>query len=116
MAMLRVDTAHTEPEPPDGSDLVSPAPAAPTISRRGALAFAGAGSLLMLVVTVGQSMGGPLRRTALLAPHGQDLGGGPNDFQINLTAAQGGIRAAETGPGWRLTLDRPARRSRARHA
>ena len=38
---LRTDTAHTEPEPPDASDLVSPAPAAPTISRRGALAFAG---------------------------------------------------------------------------
>ena len=41
MAMLRVDTARTEPEPPDSSDLVSPAPAGPTISRRGALAFAG---------------------------------------------------------------------------
>jgi hypothetical protein len=26
---LRTDTAHTEPEPPDASDLVSPAPAAP---------------------------------------------------------------------------------------
>jgi len=117
---LRIDTAHTEPEPPDSSDLVSPAPAAPTISRRGALAFAGAGSLLMLVVTVGQSLGGPLRRTALLAPHGQDLGDGPNDFQINQTAAQVGIRAEETGPGWRLTLDRarpggpaPIRLSRA---
>lgn len=118
--MLRTDTAHTEPEPPDSSDLVSPAPAGPTISRRGALAFAGAGSLLMLVVTVGQSLGGPLRRTALLAPHGQDLGDGPNDFQINQTAAQVGIRAEETGPGWRLTLARarpggpaPIRLSRA---
>jgi hypothetical protein len=30
---LRIDTAHTEPEPPDSSDLVSPAPAEPTISR-----------------------------------------------------------------------------------
>jgi DMSO/TMAO reductase YedYZ molybdopterin-dependent catalytic subunit len=102
---LRVDTAHTEPEPPDSSDLVSPAPAEPTISRRGVLAFAGAGSLLMLAVTVGQSLGGPLRRTALLAPHGQDLGHGPNDFQINQTAAQVGIRAEQTGAGWRLTLD-----------
>ena len=72
------------------SELVSPAPAAPTISRRGALAFAGAGSLLLLARTVGQSLGGPLRRTALLAPHGQDLGTGPNDFQINQTAAAGG--------------------------
>jgi CO/xanthine dehydrogenase Mo-binding subunit len=48
---LRVDTAHTEPEPPDSSELVSPAPAEPTISRRGALSFAGAGSLLLLVVS-----------------------------------------------------------------
>ncbi|MGH3190788.1 MAG: molybdopterin-dependent oxidoreductase [Streptosporangiaceae bacterium] len=102
---LRIDTAHTEPEPPDSSDLVSPAPARPTISRRGALAFAGAGSLLMLIVTVGQSLGGPLRRTALLAPHGQDLGNGPNDFQINQTAAEVGIRTEQTGAGWRLTLD-----------
>ena len=102
---LRVDTSHTEPEPPDSSELVSPAPAAPTISRRGALAFAGAGSLLLLVVSAGQSLGGPLRRTALLAPHGQDLGDGPNDFQINQTAAKVGIRTGETGASWRLTLD-----------
>ncbi len=101
---LRIDTAHTQPEPPDASDLVSPAPAAPTTSRRGALAFAGAGSLLLLAVTVGQSLGGPLRRTALLAPHGQDLGSGPSDFQINQTAARVGIRAVETGSSWRLTL------------
>jgi len=101
---LRIDTAHTEPEPPDASDLVSPAPAAPTISRRGALAFAGAGSLVLLALSAGQSLGGPLRRTALLAPHGQDLGGGPNDFQINQTADQVGIRKAETGASWRLTL------------
>ncbi|HYZ54029.1 MAG TPA: molybdopterin-dependent oxidoreductase, partial [Streptosporangiaceae bacterium] len=101
---LRTDTAHTRPEPPDAGHLVSPAPAAPTISRRGALAFAGAGSLLLLGLSAGQSLGGPLRRTALLAPHGQDLGSGPDDFQINVTAAEGGIRAAETGAGWRLTV------------
>jgi DMSO/TMAO reductase YedYZ molybdopterin-dependent catalytic subunit len=106
---LRVDTAHTEPESPDAGDLVSPAPAVPTISRRGALAFAGAGSLLLLALSVGQSLGGPLRRTALLAPHGQDLGAGPNDFQINQTAAEVGIRAAETGASWRLTLNQAER-------
>jgi DMSO/TMAO reductase YedYZ molybdopterin-dependent catalytic subunit len=104
--MLRDDTAHTQPEPPDSSGLVSPAPAGPTISRRGALALAGAGSLLLGILTVGQSLGGPLRRTALLAPHGQDLGDGPNDFQINVTAAEAGIEAAKTGASWRLTLDR----------
>jgi DMSO/TMAO reductase YedYZ molybdopterin-dependent catalytic subunit len=101
---LRTGTAHTKPEPLDPGGLVSPAPATPTISRRGVLAFAGAGSLLVLGLSVGQSLGGPLRRTALLAPHGQDLGNGPNDFQINVTAAEGGIRAAETGASWRLTL------------
>ena len=117
---FRLDTAHTEPEPPDGSELVSPAPAVPTISRRGVLAFAGAGSLLLLATSAGQSLGGSLRRTALLAPHGQDLGGGPNDFQVNQTAAQVGIRATETGPSWRLTLSQagqagpaPVRLSRA---
>ena len=102
---LRTDTVHTRPEPPDASGLVSPAPAAPTISRRGALAFAGGGSLLILVLSAGQSIGGPLRRTAVLAPHGQDTGG-PGDFQINVTADQAGINAAETGANWRLTVTR----------
>ena len=104
IAELRTGTAATQPESPDASELVSPAPAAPTISRRGVLAFAGAGSLLVLVLSAGQSLGGPLRRTALLAPHGQDLGTGPNDFQINQTAAEVGISAAETGASWRLTV------------
>jgi len=103
---LRTDTAHTRPEPPDASGLVSPAPATPTISRRGVLAFAGGGSLLLLVLSAGQSIGGPLRRTAVLAPHGQDTGGGPDDFQINVTAAQAGIKAIETGASWRLTITR----------
>jgi DMSO/TMAO reductase YedYZ molybdopterin-dependent catalytic subunit len=87
-------------------DWPGPAAAAPTISRRGALAFAGAGSLLLLVLSAGQSIGGPLRRTALLAPHGQDTGSGPEDFQINVTAAQAGIKAGRTGATWRLTLTR----------
>ena len=103
MRELRTDTAHTRPEPADAGSLVSPAPAAPTISRRGALAFAGAGSLLLVALSIGQSVGGPLRRTALLAPHGQETG----DFQINVTAAEGGITAAQTGADWRLTLVGP---------
>jgi DMSO/TMAO reductase YedYZ molybdopterin-dependent catalytic subunit len=117
---LRTGTARTEPEPPGSSELVSPAPAAPTISRRGVLAFAGAGSLLLLATSAGQSLGGPLRRTALLAPHGQDLGNGPNGFQVNQTAAEVGIRAEKTGASWRLTLGQagpagpaPVRLSRA---
>jgi DMSO/TMAO reductase YedYZ molybdopterin-dependent catalytic subunit len=98
---LRVSTARTRREPLDAGFLVSPAPAAPTISRRGALAFAGAGSLVLLALSVGQSIGGPLRRTALLAPHGQDK---PGDFQVNVTAAEGHITAEQTGASWRFTV------------
>ncbi|MFF7614570.1 molybdopterin-dependent oxidoreductase [Streptomyces lavendulae] len=95
-------------EPPAGSEeavgLVSPRPAAPTISRRGALAMVGLGSLALLVVTAGQSIGGWWRQTALLAPHGRDPGSGPNGFQINKTAASVGIRPSDVGPAWRLTV------------
>jgi DMSO/TMAO reductase YedYZ molybdopterin-dependent catalytic subunit len=98
---LRVSTARTVPEPPDVSDLVPAKPASPTISRRGVLGFAGAGSLLLLGLSAGQSIGGPLRRTALLAPHGQASASGPDDFQINITAAEAGVRVADD---WRLIL------------
>jgi DMSO/TMAO reductase YedYZ molybdopterin-dependent catalytic subunit len=101
---LRVNTARTVPESPDVGSLVSTAPAAPTISRRGVLGFAGAGSLLLLALSAGQSIGGPVRRTALLAPHGQVTGSGPEDFQINVTATEGGIKPEDTGDSWRLTL------------
>lgn len=91
-------------------DLASPRPAAPTVSRRGAFAVVGAGSLFMLLTTAGRSFDGPLRRTALLAPHGwEDPGGGPNGFQINKTAASVGIRTADTaGDRWRLVVSGPA--------
>ncbi|GAB2471071.1 molybdopterin-dependent oxidoreductase [Streptomyces incanus] len=87
-------------------DLVSPRPDGPTFSRRGALRFVGGGSLLLFATTVGQNFDGPLRRTALLAPHGgADPGSGPNGFQINKTAAYAGIDAAETGQDvWRLVV------------
>lgn len=90
-------------------ELVSPRPAEPTISRRGALAMVGLGSVALLVVTAGQSIGGWWRRTALLAPHGQDPGSGPNGFQINKTAASVGIRPSDVGPAWRLTVRGPGR-------
>lgn len=87
-------------------DLVSPRPAVPTVSRRGALWFVGGGSLLLFVTTVGQNFGGPLRRTALLAPHGGgEPGSGPNGFQINKTAAYARIDTAETAAdAWRLVV------------
>ncbi|KIF04079.1 membrane protein [Streptomyces sp. RSD-27] len=94
--------------PPAGTQeaagLVSPRPAPPTISRRGALGMVGLGSLALFAVTVGQSLGGWFRQTALLAPHGQDPGSGPNGFQINKTAASVGIRPSDIGPAWRLTV------------
>ena len=102
-AEMRTNLANTRPEPPGASELVSPAPAEPTISRRGVLAFAGAGSALVALLSAGQSLGGPLRWTALLAPHGQDVSR-PDDFQVNQTAASSGISQAETGAAWRLTL------------
>ncbi|MGW6546572.1 molybdopterin-dependent oxidoreductase [Streptomyces massasporeus] len=87
-------------------DLVSPRPARPTVSRRGALWFVGGGSLLLFATTVGQNFGGALRRTALLAPHGGgEPGSGPNGFQINKTAAYAGIDTAETSEDtWRLVV------------
>ncbi|MFF4269523.1 molybdopterin-dependent oxidoreductase [Streptomyces sp. NPDC001536] len=91
----------------DGAnDLTAPQPDPPTVSRRGALWFVGGGSLLLFATTVGQSFDGPLRRTALLAPHGwAEPGNGPNGFQINKTAAYAGIDAAETSEdAWRLVV------------
>jgi DMSO/TMAO reductase YedYZ molybdopterin-dependent catalytic subunit len=100
---LRTSLAQTRPEPPEAGYLAPVAPAKPTISRRGVLAFAGAGSALIALLSVGQSVGGPLRWTALLAPHGEDVGS-PDDFQVNQTAASAGIRASQAGTAWRLAL------------
>ncbi|MFE5586828.1 molybdopterin-dependent oxidoreductase [Kitasatospora sp. NPDC056531] len=101
---LRTGLADTRPEPPDADGLVALAPAAPTIARRGALALVGAGSLVLFAVTAGQSIGGRLRTTALLAPHNREPGDGPNGFQINKTAAAVGVSSAMVGPDWRLEL------------
>ncbi|MFF4471688.1 molybdopterin-dependent oxidoreductase [Streptomyces sp. NPDC001599] len=87
-------------------DLVSPRPAAPTVTRRGALWFVGGGSLLMFATNAGRSFDGPLRATAVLSPHGgPEPGSGPNGFQINKTAAHVGIDPAETSEDtWRLVV------------
>ncbi|MGW6010083.1 molybdopterin-dependent oxidoreductase [Streptomyces sp. NPDC055210] len=93
-------------EAADGGELVSPRPDPATVSRRGALWFVGGGSLLLFGTTAGRSFDGPLRRTALLAPHGgADPSSGPNGFQINKTAAYAGIDDTETGEdAWRLVV------------
>jgi DMSO/TMAO reductase YedYZ molybdopterin-dependent catalytic subunit len=102
---LHADLAHTDPEPPDADGLVAAAPAAPTLSRRGLIALAGGASLTLLAVNVGQTVGGPLRQLALLAPRGRVYGHGPNDFPVNKTAAASGISPQAVGPGWRLELE-----------
>ncbi|WSQ12769.1 molybdopterin-dependent oxidoreductase [Streptomyces sp. NBC_01231] len=119
-AVLRVPAAirnlrHLRDEE---SELVSPNPAPSTVSRRGALAFVGGGSLLLLATTAGRSFDGPLRATALLAPHGgPEPGSGPGGFQINKTAASRGISMTETSDeAWRLVIKgqgRTVRLSRA---
>src|SRR4051794_2085428 len=59
---LRDDLAHTRPEPGDEhGGLVPPNPAAPTLSRRGLFAFAGAGALTLLAANAGESGGGAPR-------------------------------------------------------
>ena len=98
---LREDLAATRPEPhdPDGG-LAPQAPDPPTLSRRGLLAFTGGASLLTLVMLAGQSIGGPLRKVALLAPRRQE-------FPVNKTAAAAGVTADMTGSSWRLELLAP---------
>jgi DMSO/TMAO reductase YedYZ molybdopterin-dependent catalytic subunit len=86
-------------EPPH--PLVAPAPSEATISRRGLLGAVAAGSALLALNGLGQSLGGPLRPLAFLAPRGQSRGSGPNDFQVNRTAAAAGI---DRTAGWRLEL------------
>jgi DMSO/TMAO reductase YedYZ molybdopterin-dependent catalytic subunit len=112
---LRTGLGDTRPEPPDPDGLVAVRPAAPTVSRRGLLGFVGGAALTLFGLSVGQTMDGPLRRTALLSPHGREYGPGPNDFQVNKTAAGQGIKPADTGPDWRLELigPHPMRLSRA---
>lgn len=70
----------------------------PTISRRGVIAFAGAGALTLLLGNAGQSLGGPLRKTALFAPR-RDSG-----FPVNKTAKAAGVTADMTGPDYQLVL------------
>ena len=102
-AELRTSRADTVPETVR-SDLVAVDPAPPTLSRRGALALVGGGSLLVAGLTAGQTIGGVARRAAILIPRGRSYGNGPNDFQINRTAAAAAIRTSDIGPVWRLSL------------
>jgi DMSO/TMAO reductase YedYZ molybdopterin-dependent catalytic subunit len=104
---LRTGLADTRPEPMDDG-LVATQPAAPTISRRGALALVGATSLTVIALTAGETIGGGWRRLALFGTRGGAAPGvGPNHFPVNHTAASVGIRSADAGPAWRLELVGP---------
>lgn len=109
---LGTGLSQTTAEPPDPHHLVSPDPAPPTMSRRGALGTVAASSLTLLALSVGQTIGGSARSTALLAPRGQDLGTGPNDFPVNKTAVAAGIGPVDEA--WRLELTGPAARTLSR--
>ncbi|MCW2521613.1 MAG: sulfite oxidase-like oxidoreductase [Mycobacterium sp.] len=102
--VLRTSRADTVPEPLDEYGLVATDPDAPTLSRRGILAVVGGGALLVAVLTAGQTIGGWTRHLAVLLPRGRSYGNGPNDFQINRTAAIAHIDPALTGDRWRLQL------------
>jgi DMSO/TMAO reductase YedYZ molybdopterin-dependent catalytic subunit len=99
--VLRTKTSETEPEPRDPDGLVAVDPAEPTVSRRGALGLVGAGTLLIAILTAGQTVGGILRPAALLLPRGRSRDG---DFQVNKTAVAAGIEARDVGALWRLKL------------
>jgi DMSO/TMAO reductase YedYZ molybdopterin-dependent catalytic subunit len=95
---LRDNLENTRPEPGDEhGGLVASDPAPATMSRRGLFAFAGAGALTLLVANVGQSIGGPLRSLAFLAPRRED-------FPVNKRAAAAGVTADMVGPSYQLVL------------
>ena len=106
LAELRVGVEETGPEgDPEDDELVPVDPVPASISRRGALALIGGSSFAVFAVTAGQTLGGPFRSVALLAPRGRDYGDGPNDFQVNKPAASVGVTAADADPArWRLEL------------
>jgi len=89
----------TNAEPYEEHSLVAPVPEEPTLTRKGLLATVGAASGALLVTTAGQSLGGPFRELAVLAPRGGDLG-----LPVNKTAEAARVTPAMTGAGWRLQL------------
>jgi DMSO/TMAO reductase YedYZ molybdopterin-dependent catalytic subunit len=105
---MRISRADTRPEPVDEEGLVAADPAPATLSRRGALTLVGGGSLLVAVLTAGESIGGAARRVALLAPRG-GYRETAAEFPVNRTAASAAIRPADVGKDWRLVLVAGAR-------
>ena len=105
---LMDDVAATQPEPYRPGGLAPEVPEAPTISRRGVLGLVGATSAGLFLVTAGQSIGGPLRSLALLAPRGRGADGGAQGFPVNKTARLAQITPAMVGADYRLRLTGPS--------
>ena len=101
---LMQGVGQTEPEPPEVRGLAPINPGPATISRRGLIAMVGGASLSIFAVQAGESIGGPFRSLALLAPRGRVFGTGPNDFPVTHTAASSEITSAMTGVDWRLSV------------
>jgi DMSO/TMAO reductase YedYZ molybdopterin-dependent catalytic subunit len=95
---LKVDLARTVPDP------TTTGATAPTISRRGVLAMVGGSSLLLVVLTAGDTVGGVLRPLALLGTRDGSPGSGPNGFPVNHTAASVGVGPEQVAASWRLEL------------
>ena len=109
-SVLRTNRAHTVAEARDETGLVAAHPGPATISRRGAIGLVAGGSLFAAILTIGETTGGFLRRTAILLPRGRSYGNGPTDFQINRTAAAAGLTPDQYSDGWRLKLTGGANR------
>jgi DMSO/TMAO reductase YedYZ molybdopterin-dependent catalytic subunit len=103
-SVLRTNRAHTVAEPRDETGLVAQHPGPATISRRGAIGLVAGGSFFVTILTIGETTGGFLRRTAILLPRGRSYGNGPTDFQVNRTAVAAGLTPDQYSDGWRLKL------------
>ena len=113
LAPLREDLERTQAEPPDPDYLVSRDPAPATLSRRGLLAFTGAGALSLLAGNLLTSGGGSLRGLAFLGPRRDVPGSGPNAFPVNKTARSAQVTAEMVGDdAYALVLRGPEREVR----
>ncbi|MGV8874221.1 MAG: molybdopterin-dependent oxidoreductase [Rhodococcus sp. (in: high G+C Gram-positive bacteria)] len=100
-----MDVLRARNEAPEKAD---PDTRSATLTRRGAIGLVAAGMGFVAVLTAGQTIGGVLRKAAILLPRGRSYGDGPNDFQVNRTAEAAGITEAQTGADWQLTISSAA--------
>jgi DMSO/TMAO reductase YedYZ molybdopterin-dependent catalytic subunit len=83
--------------------LISPNPTPVTMSRRALLTAIGGASAILFAQGLGQSLGGSFRALAFLLPRGRTRPG-PLGFAVNKTWNSAGLRLAEVGDEWRLTV------------